>query len=59
MSWIQKSTATFSFDRMMINYTDYRNALYSKFDPGVVKAGEEPLYTLDANIFQAYVSLWY
>jgi len=58
-TWIQKSTATLSFDRMMINYLDYRNALYSKFDPGVIKAGEEPLYTLDASIFQAYVSLWF
>ena len=58
-SWIQKSSATLSFDRMMINYLDYRNALYSKFDPGVIKAGEEPLYTLDASIFQAYVSLWF
>jgi hypothetical protein len=58
-SWIQKSSATLSFDRMMINYLDYRDALYSKYDPGVIKAGEEPLYTLDASIFQAFVSLWF
>jgi len=58
-TWIQKSTATLSFDRMMINYLDYRNALYSKYDPGAIKAGEEPLYTLDASIYQAYVSLWF
>jgi hypothetical protein len=59
LSWIQKSTATLSFDRMMINYLDYRDALYSKYDPGVIKAGGEPLYSLDASIFQAYVSLWF
>ena len=59
LTWIQKSTATLSFDRMMINYLDYRNALYSKFDPGVIKAGGEPLYTLDASIYQVYVSLWF
>jgi hypothetical protein len=59
LSWIQKSTATFSFDRMMINYLDYRDALYSKFDPGTIKAGAEPLYTLDASMFEAYVSLWF
>ncbi|HEV2272204.1 MAG TPA: DUF3570 domain-containing protein [Steroidobacteraceae bacterium] len=58
-TWIQKSTATLSFNRMMVNYLDYRDALYSKFDPSVIKGGEEPLYTLDASIYQAYVSLWF
>ncbi len=59
LPWIQKSTATLSFDRMMIDYLDYRDALYSKFDPGAIKAGAEPLYSLDASIYQAYVSLWF
>lgn len=59
LSWIQKSTATVSFNRMMINYLDYRDALYSKFDPGAFKGGEEPLYALDASMFEAYVSLWF
>jgi hypothetical protein len=58
-SWIQKSTATLSFDRMMINYLDYRDALYSKFDPGAIRGGAEPLYALDASMFEAYVSLWF
>ena len=44
---------------MMIDYIDYRDALYSKYDPGVFKGGDEPLYTLNANIIQAYVSIWY
>jgi len=59
LTWIQKSTATLSFDRMMISYLDYRDALFSKFDPGAIRAGQEPLYSLDANVFQAYVSLWF
>jgi Protein of unknown function (DUF3570) len=59
LTWIQKSSATLSFNRMMIHYLDYRDALYSKYDPGVFKAGAEPLYTLNANIIQAYVSIWY
>ncbi len=59
LTWIQKSTATLSFDRMMVNYLDYRDALYSKFDPAAVKGGAEPLYALDASIYQAYVSLWF
>jgi Protein of unknown function (DUF3570) len=59
LTWIQKSTATLSVERMMINYLDYRDALYSKFDPGAIKAGQEPLYSLDASIYQAYFSLWF
>ena len=58
-TWIQKSAATVAYDRMMINYLDYRNALYSKFDPGAIKAGAEPLYTLDASVYQLYFSLWF
>jgi Protein of unknown function (DUF3570) len=58
-SWIQRSTATLKFDRMMISYLDYRDALYSKFDPATFKGGGEPLYSLSASIFQAYVSLWF
>ncbi len=58
-TWIQKSAATVAYDRMMINYLDYRNALYSKFDPGAIKAGAEPLYTLDASMYQLYFSLWF
>jgi hypothetical protein len=59
LAWIQKSEVTLAYDRMMINYLDYRNALYSKFDPGAVKAGGEPLYALDASIYQLYFSLWF
>jgi Protein of unknown function (DUF3570) len=59
MPWIQKSTATLSLDRMMISYLDYRDALYSKYDPGAVKGGQEPLYRLDASMFEAFVSLWF
>ena len=57
--WIQKSAATVAYDRMMINYLDYRNALYSKFDPGAIKAGAEPLYSLNASMYQLYFSLWF
>ena len=59
LAWIQKSTATLRFDRMMIDYLDYHDALYSKYDAAAFKAGDEPLYSLDASVFQAYVSLWF
>ena len=57
--WVQKSTATLRFDRLMIDYLDYRDALYSKYSPGAIKGGQEPLYALDASVFEAYVSLWF
>jgi hypothetical protein len=59
VSWIQKSSATVRYNRLMINYLDYRNALYSKYNPGVIRAGDEPLYTLDASILQIYFSFWF
>ncbi|MGH8323066.1 MAG: DUF3570 domain-containing protein, partial [Steroidobacteraceae bacterium] len=57
--WINKSTLNFHYNRLMIDYTDFRNALYSQDNvPGYV-AGNEPLYRLDANIFQLFVSIWF
>ncbi len=55
--WINKSSLNFHFNRMMIDYSDYRNALIAGTDGYV--AGTEPLYHLDANIFQLFVSLWF
>jgi hypothetical protein len=53
--WINKSSANFRYDRMMINYSDFRNALLA----GQFGAGNEPLYHLDANVFQVFVSIWF
>jgi hypothetical protein len=49
----------FHFNHLMIDYSDFRNALYSLDNPGVYQAGNEPLYKLDANIFQLFVSIWF
>jgi hypothetical protein len=57
--WINKSSLNLKFDRLMIDYTNYRNALFSKAAPGVILPGNEPLYKLDASIFQAFVSIWF
>ncbi len=54
--WIEKGTLNFSVDKLRINYADFRNLL--AFDP-TVAAGTEPLYTLNATIWQAFISLWY
>ena len=40
---------------LMIHYQDFRNALLA----GTYGAGNEPLYTLNANIFQIFVSIWF
>jgi hypothetical protein len=53
--WISKSTANVRFDHLFIDYKDFRNALLAA-DYG---AGNEPLYKLDANIFQVFVSIWF
>jgi len=56
--WIQKSTLNLHYDRLMIDYSDYRNALLINPAAGV-GPGEEPLYKLDANIIQLFYSLYF
>jgi hypothetical protein len=41
---------------MIINYSDFRNALYA--GQGFT-AGNEPLYQLNAGVLQAFVSIWF
>ena len=56
--WIQKSTANFRVDHFMFDYKDFRNALL--IDPANgVPAGAEPLYTVQLNVFQLFLSVWY
>lgn len=52
--WIEKSTLNFKYDRMMIKYNDFRNDLVRNVAPGT-----EPLYELDANVYQFFFSIWY
>jgi hypothetical protein len=54
-SWINKSTFNVNADHLTIHYSDFRNALLA----GIYGAGNEPLYVLNANIFQVFVSIWY
>jgi hypothetical protein len=53
--WIHKSSANVRVDRMFIDYSDFRDALLAD----VYGAGNEPLYHLDATIFEAFVSVWF
>ncbi len=53
--WISRSTANVRFDHLFIDYKDFRNALLAS----EYGAGNEPLYKLNANIFQLFVSIWF
>jgi hypothetical protein len=54
LSWLQKGTLNLRWDRMRIHYDDYREAWLSGLAPGT-----EPLYTLNANILQFFISGWF
>ena len=54
VSFLQKGTLNLSWDRLRINYGDYRDLSTIAVTPGT-----EPLYTLDANVLQFFISVWY
>jgi hypothetical protein len=56
--WINRSSFSVRFDHLLINYKDYRNALLIGANPEW-SAGNEPLYKLNANILQAFWSVWF
>jgi hypothetical protein len=53
--WMNKSSLNFNYAHLMINYSDYRNALLAS----EYGAGNEPLYKLDANVFTLFISAWF
>jgi hypothetical protein len=53
-SWLQKGTINLRWDRMHINYDDFRDLRVQGVTPGT-----EPLYTLDASVMQAFISFWF
>lgn len=53
MGFLDKGTINFSFDRLMIDYSEFRDISKDAV------LGDEPLYHLDANIMQLFVSFWY
>jgi hypothetical protein len=58
LPWINKSSLNLRFDHLLINYSDFRNALLT--DPaGGITAGNEPLYNLNANVLQLFYSIWF
>ncbi|HTB65663.1 MAG TPA: DUF3570 domain-containing protein [Steroidobacteraceae bacterium] len=57
-SWISKSTANIRFDHLMFDYKDFRDALLIDPAKGVF-AGSEPLYSVQINVLQAFLSIYY
>ena len=53
--WISKSSFNVRVEHLTVNYSDFRNALLA----AQYGAGNEPLYKLNANIFQVFASLWF
>jgi hypothetical protein len=56
--WINKSSLNVRLDHLLIDYKDFRNALLIGANPDYTP-GNEPLYKLNANILQAFVSVWF
>jgi len=58
LPFISKSSVNLRFDHLLINYSDYRNALLIDVANKVLP-GQEPLYKLNANVLQLFFSIWY
>jgi hypothetical protein len=54
VSFLQKGTLNLSWDRLRISYDDYRDLSSIAVTPGT-----EPLFTLNANVLQFFISVWY
>jgi Protein of unknown function (DUF3570) len=62
--WLSKGALNLRYDYMQVNYDDFRDARYSLGSFGTLpddplQPGTEPLYKLDANIFQFYISAFF
>jgi hypothetical protein len=53
--WISKSSFNVRVEHLTVDYSDFRNALLAD----VYGAGNEPLYKLNANIFEVFASIWF
>ena len=53
-SWLQRGTINARWDRIKFKYDDFRDLRVQSVAPGT-----EPLYTLDANVLQFFISAWF
>jgi hypothetical protein len=52
-NFIDKGSVTFSIDHLLVDYSEFRDLT------STAPVGEEPLYSLDANVYQLFFSFWY
>jgi hypothetical protein len=52
---LSRNSINVRVDHLTIDYGDFRNALLA----GTYGAGNEPLYKLNANVFQVFLSIWF
>ncbi|HEU5137703.1 MAG TPA: DUF3570 domain-containing protein [Steroidobacteraceae bacterium] len=62
--WLAKGALSLRYDYMTVNYDDFRDARFSLGIFGVppedpLQPGTEPLYKLNANIMQLYISAYF
>jgi Protein of unknown function (DUF3570) len=57
MSWLKKGTANLQYHHMLTNYHDFTDL--RDFPPGSAVPGTEPNYTLNADVYQLFVSFWF
>jgi hypothetical protein len=53
--FIDRGTFNFYYTRMQFDYEDFRNVLEST--PATV--GQEPLYSMSADVYRIFLSIWY
>ena len=56
--WIDKGSLNLSYDHLIIDYDDFLDARESVLY-GTAAAGEESTYSLEADVIQAFISIWY
>jgi hypothetical protein len=56
--WINRSSLNFRFDHLLVDYKDFRNALLIGSSPNF-SPGNEPLYKLNANVLNGFISIWF
>jgi hypothetical protein len=54
LPWMQKSSLNLRYDHLFIDYDDFRDATVTGLAPGT-----EPLYELNADVVQLFLSVWF
>jgi hypothetical protein len=57
LSFLKKGTVNFQYSYMMFDYKDFRDL--TNFPPGTATPGTEPLYSMNASIYQLFLSIWF